>query len=106
MDWMIDMPYGAFDFGDLEVEMWPGLADEGCPDCGGRGYFRESGDMVPYGSTMVSLPDFYEPCDCVNICYDKERADYLEWENMDEDDPQWTGEPFGGLKIKRYELDW
>jgi hypothetical protein len=58
-----------------------------CPTCRGWGYFTSRGDMVPYGSTWVPLPDMREPC---GECLGRGRCPRCGEESMvleDEGDP-------------------
>lgn len=50
---------------------WENLHPNYCRACNGRGGAYEPGDQVPWGSTVASLPDIFEPCpECVErgIC--------------------------------------
>ena len=48
-----------------EVEKFKADHPHYCHTCNGYGTVRSGGDLVPYGSTWVHLPEDCDPCDCV-----------------------------------------
>lgn len=50
-------------------EQWLATWVNHCPTCKGAGVIVTGGDMVDYGSTRVSLPDYADPCEtCWGNC--------------------------------------
>lgn len=52
----------AFAAFEKQVQEWEVKWPNYCKSCGAAGFLQSPGDMVPYGSTYVPLPDMIEPC--------------------------------------------